>query len=388
MGDSFSRGLPGAGSQGDPSLDSVLTEEVAERLLGGWPRHAALAPDLRPLRETVDALRAAPSRSELRAEALALAAFRSFAGTSFDDTLVDGAVVASPSLDETVVDGIAAHPGVTDEAGRYDGMAHTLRLQIPREAAGHRPRRAKHRSRPEGHRAARPAGRAGSVVRRPRALGTAAAVTLLVLIGVFAYAGSLPGPIQNAAHVAFGAPPVKATSASPPSVEVTGSARASASPMTGAREIRPSGTSAPGPTTSGAPDGPKQWCQAYLSNPWKPGSTSWDKSAFAKLSKAAPGGARWVLWYCSKYVNLGHELSAMPFFFPATFPGGSWAWTPDRGHDAPAGNPGDVSDTEGAVQQGTIPSAAGGPGPARVSGQDAPAGQPGSSGQTSTAEAG
>jgi len=353
MGDGFSRGLPGAGSQGDPSLDSVLTEEVAERMLDGWPRHAALAPDLRPLRETVDALRAAPSGAELRAESVVLAAFRDFAGSALDDTIVDG-----PALDR-----VAGHQALPREAGRFDPLAHTLRLELPRDPAGHRSRRARHRARPDGHAAGRP----GPMTRRPRAVGTVAALTLLVIIGVFAYAGSLPGPIQNAAHVAFGAPPVKATLASPPSVEVTGSARATASPMAGAQEVRPSATSASRPTGNGGPDGPGQWCQAYLSNPWKPGSTSWAKAAFAKLSKAAPGGARWVLWYCSRYVDLRHDSSEMPFFFPASFPGGSWAWSPEHGWDTPAGYPGNVSDPGSAPEPGTVPSAVSGPGPARVS---------------------
>jgi hypothetical protein len=202
-----------------------------------------------------------------------------------------------------------------------------------------------------------------------------AALALLVIIGVFAYAGSLPGPIQNAAHVAFGAPPVKTAPASAPSEEVTGSARASASPMTGATEVRPSSASAPRPSANAAPAGPKQWCQAYFSNPWRPGSTSWDKSDFEKLARATPGGPAWVLWYCSKYLDGKHQTDGMAYLFPAGFPGGSWAWTPDRGQGRTPGYPGDDSDRGSTPWSGNFPGqAGGGPGPAGVPGQ---AGSPG-----------
>jgi hypothetical protein len=361
MRDSFPQGLPGAGSQGDPGLDALLTEEVADLLLDGWPRHAALSTDLRQLRETVDALRAAPSRSELRAESLALAAFRSICGASLDDTIVDGTVFNGSAVDGSAVDGTAVDGTVAGGAGRSDGMAHTLRLEIPRDPARRGQQRARHRARPDG----RPSGLPRP--RRPRALGAAAALALVVIIGAFAYAGSLPGPIQNAAHVAFGAPPVKTASASPPSVEATGAARATLPPATGARQVRPSASSAPPPSSSAAPAGPKQWCQAYFANPWRPGSTSWDKSDFEKLSKAAPGGARWVLWYCSRYLNVRKDSGGKSFFFPSNYPGGSWAWSPDPGQDAP---PGSGSGTGSAPGTGTMPGPADGPGSDSVSGHD------------------
>jgi hypothetical protein len=360
MRDSFPRGLPGAGSQGDPRLDALLTEEVTELLLEGWPRHAALSPELRQLRETVDALRAVPSRSELRAESLVMAAFRDISCASLDDTIVDGTAVGGTAVGGTAVGG----------AGPSDGMAHTLRLEIPHGPAAHRPRRAKHRAKPGGRPAGHPAGVSRPVVRRRRVLGTAAALALVLIVGIFAYAGSLPGPIQDAAHVAFGAPPVKTTSAPAPSVEVTGSKRAPASPMTGAREIRPSATSAAGPPASASPAGPRQWCQAYFSNPWKPGSTSWDKSDFEKLSKVTPGGSGWVLWYCSKYLAAGHDHDGMTFSFPTGFPGGNWAWTPDRGPGGAGGHSGD--DLPAGSTQG--PGTAGDLGPADVSGPDGGAG--------------
>jgi hypothetical protein len=361
--------MPGAGSQGDPGLDAFLTEEVTELLLDGPPRHAALAPELRQLREAVDALRAAPSRAELRAESLAMAAFRDISRTSLDDTIVDGTAVSGTVLDGPGLRGPGPRGSVLDPVGSSARTAHTLRLEIPPDPAGYRPRRARHRARPQ----ARPAGRAGGlprpVLRRPRALGSAAAVALLAIIGIFAYAGSLPGPIQNAAHVAFGAPPVKTTSAPAPSVEGTGSPRGSRSPMTGARAIRPSATSSPGSPASASPAGPRQWCTAYFSNPWKPGSKSWDKSDFEKLSKAVPGGSRWVLWYCARYLDVKQDHDGARF----SFPGGSWAWTPGHSPDAGPGQPGAVISTEPAARPGVI-GPAGGPGPASVPGQTAPAG--------------
>jgi len=346
MRDSFPRDLPGAGSQGDPGLDSLLTEEVADLLLDGLPRRAALSPDLRQLRETVDALRAAPSRSELAAESLALAAFRDIRGPWLDDTLVDG------------------RPGPGTRQGAPAGLAHTLQLEIPPDPAGSRPSRARHRAGPARRPASHPGGLPRPVMRRPRAAGTVAALALLVIVGVFAYAGSLPGPIQNAAHVAFGAPPVKTTSASAPSEEANGSARATAAPVPGAREIRPSAASGPQPPASATPAGPKQWCQAYFGNPWRPGSTTWDKTDFNKLAKAAPGGARWVLWYCARYLKVGHDSGPMTYFFPAGFPGGSWAWTPDRGQGKPVGPAGNAPPVASTAQPGSGLSPAGGPGPA------------------------
>jgi len=347
MGDSFPRGLPGAGSQGDPALDAALTEEVADLLLAGMPRRAALSPDLRPLRETVDALRAGPSWSELAAESRVLAAFRDICGPSLDDTIVDG------------------------PAGK---MADTLRLEMLREPEGPRRSRARHRARPGGRPPARPDGLPRPAMRRPRVVGTVAALALLAVVGIFAYAGSLPGPIQDAAHVAFGAPPVKTTAASPPTEEANGSARASASPMTGARAIRPSTATGPRPSANAAPAGPKQLCLAYLANPWRPGATSWDKSDFEKLAKASPGGPAWVLWYCSKYVNIRHQADGLPLFFPLGFPGGSWAWTPDHGLVTGPGSTGNDPGPGSTAGTGPLPGPAGGPGPARVAGQSGTSG--------------
>jgi hypothetical protein len=212
------------------------------------------------------------------------------------------------------------------------------------------------------------------VLRRPRALGTAAALALLAIVGIFAYAGSLPGPIQNAAHVAFGAPSVKTASASAPSVDEAGSRRAPGSPRPGARAIKPSAASTPQPSANAAPAGAGQLCTAYLSNPWKPGSMSWDKSDFEKLSKIAPGGARWVLWYCSKYVDVKHDHDGALFSFPAGYPGGSWAWTPDHGQGGPPGYPGGVANTENAARPNGVQGPVGGPGPANLPGQAVPTG--------------
>jgi hypothetical protein len=332
MRDSFLPDSPGAGSHGDPGLDALLTDEVTERLLGGWPRHAAISPELRQLRETVDALRGSPSRSELEAESLAVAAFRQVSGSALDDTLVYG-----------TGDGGATGPG---------------RVPVP---AGRGPRRARHRARPAG----RPAGGLPRpVLRRPRALGTVAALALLAIVGLFAYAGSLPGPIQNAAHVAFGAPSVRTATPPAPTTDGSGSQRASGSPMSGARVIKPSaGADAKPPASASAP-GPRQWCQAYLSDPWKPGAKSWDKADFEKLSKVAPGGSQWVLWYCSKYVDVPSAHGGMTFFFPPGYPGGAWAWTPGHSSAGPVGVPGTGPD---GAQDPTA-----GPGPANVSGHSDP----------------
>lgn len=376
MRDGFPRGLPGAGSHGDPRLDVLLTEEVEELLLDGWPRHTSLSPELRPLRESVDALRAAPSASELRGEARAMAAFRGISGLAggglagADDRLAGGGLAAGAGGLAGAGGGLAAGAGAGGGlAGLSGGMAHTLPLEIPRDVAGRRQRRAKHRARPEGRPAGRPAGLSRPAMRRRRALGTVAAVALVAIFGIFAYAGSLPGPIQNAAHVAIGAPPVKTAtaSASAPSVEATGSARESRSPLTGARQIRQSMTPAPAPSANAAPDGPRQWCRGYFANPWKPGATSWDKSDFEKLSKLAPGGSAGVLWYCSKYLDDSRGQRGMASLYPTGFSGGSWAWPPDQHHDdgrdKVPGAPGNVTQTGSASRPRTITGSGDGPRP-------------------------
>jgi hypothetical protein len=333
MSDSFPTGSWAAGSPGDPELDAVLPAGIAESMLDG--QAGTVPTELRPLGEALAALRAVPSATEFRGEAAALAAFRSMHGL------------------------MAFGPARTEWTA---GPASTVPLEIlpdtAADVADRRPRRSKHAA-PRRARLVRRA----PAVRRPPArlsagrrlgLATAAAAALVVIMGIVAYSGHLPEPIQGAAHVVIGAPspstPHHATTR--PTAPATGVGRLSGSSATPA--ARPTPTAAL--SGSAATTNPRQWCQAYFKNPWRPGSRSWDMADFAKLAKAA-GGSRWVLRYCFPYLtglpwSGGHDTHV-----PNGFDGGSWAWTPTG--QAPGKNP-DGSTGAGKGSTGSVPGASSG----------------------------
>ncbi|MCW2930634.1 MAG: DNA-directed polymerase specialized sigma subunit, sigma24 family [Actinomycetia bacterium] len=293
MRDSFPPGSWAAGSPGDPELDGLLPAGIAESLLDG--RSAAVPTDLRPLGEALAALRAAPSATEFRGEEAALAAFRSIRGrAAFGPARAQW--TASP--------------------------APTVPLEIPPGMADRRPRRARHA-------APRRAGSARLSAGPRLGLVTAAAAALVLIVGIFAYSGHLPEPIQSAAHVVIGAPSVQRHATTRPTTPATGGGRlngSSATPAAG-RPTATATTAAPSGSATTAPAGPRQWCQAYFKSPWRPGSTSWDMSDFTKLAKAA-GGPRWVLKYCLPYLTGLPWSGGHGFRFPTGFDAGSWAWPP------------------------------------------------------------
>jgi hypothetical protein len=279
-------------------LPEVASEALLDEYLVG-PRDQGLPParplpsELRPLGETLTALSGAPSLSEFRGEAAAMAAFR---------------------------------------AGFQGGEAYTLPLEVPHDLAGRRPHQARHRA-PAGTRpgSRRPAGRPPA--RRRIGLTAVAAAALAAVIGTFAYSGHLPGPFQNAAHVAIGAPSARTS----PSAHPDGSAGGGTG-LTGPSATQaPTPTPTPAPTSGTAQEGPRQWCEAYFANPWKPGSTSWDKADFEKLAKVARG-PQWVLWYCFKLNQEdGHgSPSGDSHHYPDGYEGGPWAWIPGSQGNGPA----------------------------------------------------
>ncbi|HEY6792825.1 MAG TPA: hypothetical protein VI365_36495 [Trebonia sp.] len=287
---------------GDPELDGLLPAGIAESMLDG--RAVAVPTDLRPLGEALAALRAAPLATEFHGEEAALAAFRSIRGL---------AASGPPRAQWTA------------------GPASTIPLEIPPGMADRRSRRARHAAPRRARNARRPPARPSTGGRL--GLATAAAAALVLIMGIFAYSGHLPEPIQSAAHVVIGAPSAQQHATTPPTAPATGGGRLSGSSAIAAA-IQPTATA----TTTAAPSGStsadptvakqesKQWCLAYFKDPWRPGSTSWDMSAFTKLAKAA-GGARWVLKYCLPYLT-GQPWSRHGFRFPTGFDGGSWAWPP------------------------------------------------------------
>jgi hypothetical protein len=323
MRDSFPPGFWAAGSPGDPEPDGLLPAGIAESLLDGRP--GVVPTDLRPLGEALAALRAAPSATEFRGEEAALAAFRS----------IHGFATAGP--------------------------AHTVPLEIPPGMLDHRPLRARHAApRRARGRARRPPARPSAG--RRLGLASAAAAALVVIMGIVAYSGHLPEPIQSAAHVVIGAPSAQRHANTRPATPATGAGNLSGSPSTpaaawptaSATTAAPSGSASA--TTAGPMQGSRQLCQAYFKNPWRPGSTSWDMSDFTKLAKAA-GGPRWVLKYCLPYLRGEPWSGGHGFRFPTGFDGGSWAWPPNG--EGPG--PGNISTGPGSGLFGTGGETATGP---------------------------
>jgi hypothetical protein len=236
----------------------LLPEAVAEAILDGRPvdgraLRGPLVAEVRPLVETVGALRAAPTAAEFRGHAQAMAAFREVSGL----------------------------------AGT-EGLAHTLELKVPHHRADRRAGRARHRASGRTHPAGRPSAK--------RRLGLAAtgAAALVVVLGIFAYSGYLPGPFQRAARVATTAPGVNRSSSAAASRPATGPGGLAGSSAT------PAASSAPSPTTSPSASGQSQaaakLCRAYFADPWR------DMNDFMKLSKAA-GGPMKVWSYCQPYLQ-------------------------------------------------------------------------------------
>ncbi len=329
MRDSIPFGSWASGPPGDPELDAMLPGAIAESMLSGG-QAGTMPTELRPLGETLAALRAAPSTAEFRGEQAVLAAFRSVSG-----------------------------------AARVEwsgGVAHTLPLEIPLGARGRRPRRARHAARGRARLSHRSPTR--SSAGRRLALGTAAAVALVVIMGVIAYSGHLPEPIQSAAHEVIGAPKAGHQATARRNTPVTGGGSLNGSSATPAAHAKPTAVPS-GDASAPAPKaGPKQWCEAYFKNPWRPGSTSWDKSDFIKLSRAA-NGPWWVLRYCAPYLNGPSWLGDHGFRLPAGYDGGPWAWTPSGqgpGHDIDTGPGSGGPGTGGAPGTGPLPGEAPRPG--------------------------
>ena len=318
MRDNFPTGPWATGSPGDPEPDAVLPAGMAEFMLDG--RAGAVTTELRPLAEALAALRAAPSLSEFRGEDAVLAAFRSMHGLS--------------------------------------GPAPTRPLEAIPGTAGHRLRpRARRRARHAAPSAPRRSPARPSAGRR-LGLATATAAAFVLIMGVVAYSGYLPGPVQSAAHVVIGAPPAPHHTTVRPTVSATGGAGLSGSGAPAVEHPTATPTPSRAATATAPAQGPRQRCQAYFKNPWRPGSRSWDKTDFTKLAKAA-GGPQWVLRYCFTYLKGQPWWGSPGFRFPNGFDGGVWAWTPGSqvtGPGQPGTGPAQAAGT-GSVSTGSVSTA-------------------------------
>lgn len=260
MPDSFS--LPPWGSQ-------PFDERDLDSLLAG---SSDVPQALRPVADTLSALRAGPSARELRDEATARAQFRDV-----------GRSAQVP-------------------AGQ---AAHTLEMPAVRGPGRH--------------------GRARGAVRRPARgwfAGLVGAAAVIVLAGAVAYTGHLPGPVQRIAHDAIAAPSANSGTPSHASPGVQGSAQpeqpSRTNPATGSEPSLKNPPPAAGAGTR------KALCNAFWKSWQHPrpdgGKPWWETSAYDKLVEAA-GGQRHVYAYCAPVWNRqpAHQYPRAPAY-PPYFP--------------------------------------------------------------------
>jgi hypothetical protein len=270
MGEGFQRGLWDSGSHGDPDPGATLPPAVADALLNGQPW---LVPaEFRLLTDTVAALAGPPSEAELRGEPRARAAYRA-RGMSRTLPLEIGSLEALP--------------------GGRRRRAPRARHRVPASA------------RPPGRRVA--GGRVGVVS------GIAAAV-IAVAGGIAFAAGVFPS------HVKDPSPAAVRSSAGPNATTASNAG------------LNGQGTPVPKVTTPSAQagataDGPRQWCEEWLKNPWRPGDKEWDKADFDKLTAKAHG-PQFVLWYCVKLLPAGYFGAKPGTGYPARYNNGPWWWVP------------------------------------------------------------
>lgn len=258
MPDSFS--LPPSGS---PPFD----ERDLDSLLAG---NTDVPQALRPVADTLSALRAAPSARELHDEAAARAQFRA-------------------------VSGRAQVP-----AGQ---AAHTLQMPAVRGRGRYV--------------------RAGGTARQPRRgwfASLVAAAAVIVLGAAVAYTGHLPGPVQRIAHDTIAAPSPK---------NVTGGASAGVQANSAQPEqdrTQPAADSSPSSVTTSPGTGTQNrttLCNQFWTS-WQhsqPGEKEWWKTPlYDELSQAA-GGPRQVYAYCAPVWERqpAHHYPQLPSY-PPYFP--------------------------------------------------------------------
>jgi hypothetical protein len=266
----------------------VLPDAVADALLGRQP---GLVPEeFAALADTLAALAGPASTAELSGEDRVRAAFRALGSGTPEDPAMASRTLIPP-------------------AGR------------PRRRA-----RAKHRAaapaRPPGR--GRLSGRIGVV--------SGAAVALIAIAGGIVLAA---GPFSPRAKDHVTAEPASSTG---PRLS------AAANPtLHGVASREPTPTAA-----SGAVSTPQAMCQAWLKDPWRPGSKDWDEADFDKLSALA-GSPKNVLYYCSTQLPKDYWQSQPPVHYPPRSSSGRWDWTPQG---AKAQWP---PSSDGSASQGTPP---------------------------------
>ena len=252
----------------DRDLDSLLAGNTSD-----------IPPALRPVADTLNALRATPSARELHGEAEARAQFRA---------LIQGPPVAGNAAE------------------------HTLEIPaVPR----HRHRATTGRTR---HRPAR------------RLFAGLAAATAAVIITA-AYTDQLPGPAQQLAHDTIAAPPARHSSGGAPSIQSS-----SASPASGRTHPGTGGASSGNPSPSVSASDRKALCDQFWDDleHSQPGQHGWRTPRYRALVNAS-GDPQKVFEYCAptwqkeQYAPRYPTLPAHPPYFPSRWDPGQQ----DGGHD-------------------------------------------------------
>ncbi|HEX8008952.1 MAG TPA: hypothetical protein VF482_21285 [Trebonia sp.] len=248
----FSWGIP---SYDERDLDALLSGEVTDIPMA-----------LRPLADTLTALKGQPTPAELRGEATIMAEFRAQAKFG------------------------PAHPG---------GRAKTL--ELPTLQPGSRPRRAAR------HRVRRPANR-----RFGAFLATAAAAAI---VGAVAFTGNLPGPIQRLAHLSTATHHTASSTVrpTPPNLRGRPTSSVRADPH---KSVRPSPS--PSPSVS-ASSNASTLCRNFFSYLERRGVGRqwWNSPAYRQLSAEA-GGSDHILAFCWPYLK-GMFPNGEPTQFPGSF---------------------------------------------------------------------
>jgi hypothetical protein len=178
-----------------------------------------------------------------------------------------------------------------------------------------------------------------TVVIGARAAAVAGIVILAAATGAAAYTGSLPGPLQRAAHSVIGAPAEDDQGSDEATDEPTGTPTGSPtetsteSPTATSTKTNGVGPDATGPAAFG------------LCNAWSHGGLATTSVAYRNLATAA-GGADGIEAYCATVIKPGGG-STHGSGSPSSHPGHG-SPTSHKGHGSPTSHPGKTDHPKGS----------------------------------------
>jgi len=174
-----------------------------------------------------------------------------------------------------------------------------------------------------------------TVVIGARAAAVAGIVVLAAATGAAAYTGSLPGPLQRAAHSVIGAPAEDDQGSDEATDEPTGSSTGTSteSPTATSTKTNGVGPDATGPAAFG------------LCNAWSHGGLATTSVSYRNLAAAA-GGADGIEAYCATVIKPGGG-STHGSGSPTSHPGHG-SPTSHKGHGSPTSHPGKADHPQGS----------------------------------------